>query len=343
MGNVIPALQVGKKLGNGHFGEVFLGQCSVHGEVAVKVLARRPGETDADWDKRKKGFLAEAQNLSKARHKNVVQVYGIEEETGGNSIRFTMAYCPNGSLQAAYDAGPMTTLQVRKVATEVCLGLEALHGRGMLHRDIKPGNILLNAGGDAQLGDFGLVTDNVILGYGSVAGYSDHIAYEVWHGEGTSTKTDIWAVGMTLYRLLHGQVWYDSAPAPRDLVKSGQFADSLKWLPHIPKAWRRVIRKMLNDDKAQRYQSASQVMNALSALPTPEWKTTVGPNLVRWEHTAGARIKVVEWTIHSPRKHEWKAWSEPNGGAGRKMTLGGSTGVIPRKQAMAELDDFFSK
>jgi serine/threonine protein kinase len=343
MATVVPALQVGKKLGNGHFGEVFLGQCSVHGEVAVKVLARQPGELETAWDARKKGFLAEAQNLSKARHKNVVQVYGIEEQPGGNSIRFTMAYCPNGSLQVPYEAGPMSMLEVRKIATEVCLGLEALHGRGMLHRDIKPGNILLNAAGDAQLGDFGLVTDNLILGYGSQAGYFDHIAYEVWQGEGTSTKTDIWAVGMTLYRLLHGQAWYDLAPAPRDIVQLGQFSNSLQWLPHVPKAWRRVIRKMLQDDKAQRYQSASQVMNALSALPTPPWRTTVGPNLVRWEQKVGTRLKVVEWTMHSPRKHEWKAWSQPDGTTGRKMTLGGSTGVISKKQTMKELEDFFSQ
>ena len=142
MATVVPGLKIGKKLGNGHFGEVFLGQDSVHGEVAVKVLARKPGQSDAVWDAHKMSFLAEAQNLSKARHANVVQVYSIEEVPGGNSIRFCMDYCSNGSLQSAYDAGPMSTLGVRKVATEVCLGLDALHARGMLHRDIKPGNIL---------------------------------------------------------------------------------------------------------------------------------------------------------------------------------------------------------
>lgn len=341
MATVVPGLKIGKKLGNGHFGEVFLGQDSVHGEVAVKVLARKPGQSDAVWDAHKTSFLAEAQNLSKARHANVVQVYSIEEVPGGNSIRFCMAYCPKGSLQSAFEAGPMTTLAVRKVATEVCLGLDALHARGMLHRDIKPGNILLNAAGVSQLGDFGLVTDNLILGYGSQVGYSDHIAYEVWHGEGTSARTDIWALGMTLYRLLHGKAWYELGPAPRDVVKYGRLADSLHWLPHIPKAWRRSIRKMLNDEKAQRYQSASQVLNALSALPTPAWQTAVGPNQVRWEQTVGNRLRVVEWTEHSPRKHEWKAWSEPVGTSGRIMTLDGSAGFVSKKQAIRELEKFF--
>lgn len=180
MAFVVPALQIGKKLGNGHFGEVFLGHDGVHGEVAVKVLSRKPGEDIADWDLRKVEFLAEAKNLSKARHPNVVQVYSIEEVPSGDNIRFCMVYCPKGSLQSAFEAGPMTPLAVRKVAMQVCLGLDNLHGLEMLHRDIKPGNILLNAAGVAQLGDFGLVTDRLILGYGSQAGYSDHIAYEVW-------------------------------------------------------------------------------------------------------------------------------------------------------------------
>ncbi|KWO10356.1 serine/threonine protein kinase [Burkholderia cepacia] len=341
MAKIVPALQVGKKLGNGHFGEVFLGQDSVHGQVAVKVLARKLGQSDTEWDVHKEGFLAEAQHLSKARHDNVVQVYSIEELPDGNSIRFCMAYCQNGSLQSAFEAGPMTMLDVRKAATEVCLGLEALHARGMLHRDIKPGNILRNSAGVAQLGDFGLVTDNLILGYGSQAGYADHVAYEVWHGEGTSVRSDIWALGMTLYRLLHGKAWYEQGPAPSQVIAQGQFADSLQWLPHIPKAWRRVIRKMLHDDKTMRYQSASQVLNALSSLPTPAWQTTVSPNLVHWEQVVGNRLRIAEWVEHSPRKHEWSAWSQPIGTKGRSMTLGASTGIATRRQVIRGLEDFF--
>lgn len=310
MAGVVPALNVGAKLGNGHFGEVFLGEDGVHGQVAVKVLARKPEHDDDEWLAYKTGFLGEAQKLSKARHRNVVPVFHIEELADGNSIRFCMAFCPGGSLQSNFDTGPMPLIQVRKIATEVSLGLEALHARGMLHRDIKPGNILIDGVGVAQLGDFGLVTDDLIWGYGSQAGYSDHIAYEVWLGNGTSSKTDIWALGMTLYRLLHGKAWYEESQPARYIICDGGFAGTLRWLPHVPKAWRRVIRKMLNDDPASRYQTAGQILNALSALPTPGWSASVTPGLVRWEQHSGQRLKVVEWTRHSPRKHEWKAWSE---------------------------------
>lgn len=343
MATVIPALKIGSKLGSGHFGDVFLGQDSVHGEVAVKVISRGVGESDLAWLARRAGLLAEAQHLSKARHPNVVQVHSIHELPDGSSVRLCMAYCPGGSLQSAFDAGPMTLKQVRKVGAEVALGLEALHGREMLHRDIKPGNILLTAAGVAQLGDFGLVTDDLILGYGSQAGYSDHIAYEVWGGGATSRKTDIWALGMTLYRLLHGKTWYEFAPPARTLIKQGCFNDTLRWLPHVPRPWRRMIRKMLNDDAALRYQTASQVLNALSGLPTPAWSTTVTPGKVLWEQLVGERKRLVEWTEHSPRKHEWKAWSEPVGKPGRTMSLGGSAGPISKAQVLRELEAFLEE
>lgn len=228
MAGVVPPLEIDRKLGNGFFGDVYLGKDSVHGTVAVKVLARKPEHSEEEWQEIKTSFLAEAQKLSKARHRNVVQVFHIEELPDGESIRFCMAYCPGGSLQSAFEKGPMTLAAVRKAGTEVLLGLGALHAREMLHRDIKPGNVLLDGASVAQLGDFGLVTDDLLLGYGSQAGYSDHIAHEVWNGKGTSTKSDIWAFGMTLFRLLHGKAWYEEAPDPRDIVLGGGFVETLK-------------------------------------------------------------------------------------------------------------------
>ena len=236
----------------------------------------------------------------------------------------------------------MTLSAVRKVATDVLMGLGTMHTRGMVHRDIKPANVLLNGKAEAQISDFGLVTDDLVLGYASQAGYSDHIAYEVWNGKGTSAKSDMWALGMTLYRLLHGQTWYKEAPDPQDLVKHGGFADTLRWLPHIPKAWRRAIRKMLNDDDTARCQNAAQALKVLANLPvSPVWETAVAPDLIRWEQLKGYRRVVVEWKRHSARKHEWEAWSEPTG-KGQNKRLNGSGGVVGRAEAVKGLEDFFA-
>ena len=336
------------KLGSGHFGEVFLGDDPVHGPVAVKVIKKdlyllnNPGHTEIHWDQYKVNFHKEAQYLSRATHRNVVQVHYIVETVAKDEVQICMAFCPGGSLNARFEQGPMLLSEVRKLATEVLMGLEALHARNMLHRDIKPGNILLDMHGVAQISDFGLVTDDLVLGYGSQAGYNDHIAFEIWHGGLTSIKSDIWAFGMTVFRLLHGKAWYEESPHPRDVIKDGGFVESLKWLPHIPKSWRRVIRKMLADNPADRFQTAAQALNAIAKLEVnADWNTVVADDVIRWKLPAGNRLRIVEWKRDAPRKHEWTAWTEPTG-AGRNKTIGGSGGVVNYKAAMAGLQTFFA-
>lgn len=341
MTNLLSGLKMGKELGSGAFGVVYLGQDEAHGTVAVKKLTRDTSWPDDVWDTWKAAYLAEAKNLSKATHEHVVQVHHIVTSDDGETVYICMAYCSGGSLQTAFEKGPLPLPQVRKVGTDVLHGLGALHARGMLHRDIKPANILLDAK-KVLIGDFGLVTDNIVFGYASDAGYYDHLAYEIWHGKGTSERSDIWAFGATLYRLLHGKLWYDESPDPKDLIAAGGFADGLNWLPHIPKKWRRVIRRMMEDDTAKRYQTANQALSALGSLPIiPAWETTVEPDKVRWELIAGTRLKVVEWT-RIPRHHEWTAWTEPLG-KGQKKTLGGSKGVVSAKKAISGLEKFLSR
>lgn len=342
MAEFVSGLVLGAKLGNGAFGEVYRGEDPAHGEVAVKILRRELYHDDTTWPTYKAAYLDEAKNLARATHRNVVQVYHVVEAADGDSVNICMAFCPGGSLEARYEVGPFTLGEVRKVGTEVLLGLGAMHARGMLHRDIKPANILLNARGEAQISDFGFVTDGLILGYASGAGYWDHLAYEVWHGKGTSVKSDLWALGMTLFRLLHGKTWYDAQPRPMSSVKHGGFAASLKWLPHVTKPWRRFIRKMLNDDPSSRYQNAAQALKAIGGLPvSPVWETRVATSQVRWEQKRGSRLMVVEWDQHAPRKHEWRAWSEPLG-KGRSRAMGGSRGIVGSTTAISELEKFFT-
>jgi serine/threonine-protein kinase len=345
------SLTLGKKLGNGHFGEVFEGEDPVHRKVAVKVLTRddaarileQPSVTDAEWAEFKGDFHSEARNLARARHRNVVQVHHILESDDGSAILFCMELCPRGSLQSRFESGPCDLRELRDIGVDVLLGLDVLHRREMLHRDIKPANVLIGRDRRFKVGDFGLVTDRLILGYGSQAGYSDHIAYEVWHGSGTSVRSDIWAFGMTLYRLLHGKQWYDQLPRPADLVEHGHFVDTLPWLPHVPKAWRRAIRKMMNDDPARRFASAAQAMDCLALLPVePAWEATVSANQVLWTLNCGSRVRHVEWLIHSPRKHAWRAWSAPVA-SGRTMTLGGSDGVVSKREAIRQLERYFGE
>ena len=344
MATLKSGLKIGKQIGAGFFGKVYLAEDEAHGTVAVKVLTPKPEWSAADWLARKSGFVAEAQRLSRAAHDHVVKVHHVVEADDGASVVICMEYCAGGSLQKPYELGPMPLKAVQKIATDVLLGLQTLHLRDMIHRDIKPANILRDERGKTMLGDFGLVTDELIQGYADLAdyAYNDHLAYEVWKGVGTSVKSDIWAVGATLYRLLHGHSWYQQMERPRGTIPKGGFADQLVWLPHVPKRWRRVIRQMLEDDTTKRFQSADQALSAISKLPvSPEWDCTVEDDAVRWEQLKGNRVQIVEWN-RTPKKNQWSARSEAMPGSkGQKKSMGGSDGSVAAKSAISGLEDFF--
>lgn len=320
-------LKIGKAIGAGHFGEVFAGVDDVHGDVAVKIQSKLAFESDSDWQQRRKYHLDEASRLSRARHANVVPVHCLLEDDSSDAVLIVMDLCPGGSLQSHFENGPMSLTDVRRYTTQVTMGLVALHNRKMLHRDIKPGNILLNKRDVAQIGDFGLVTDNIILDYGSAAGYSDHLAPEVLAGNGTSVRSDIWALGMTMYRLLHGQEWYSRLPAPRHVVGKGGFAKSLPWLPHIPQNWRTVVRTMMNDDAHSRYKNGNELLVAISRLhTTPRWQCKVTPTDVTWTCTTKNRNYRVEWEETKPGSFNWEARSIPIA-KGNRRSFGGSQNV----------------
>ncbi len=336
----ISALRVGKEIGSGCFGTVHECLHPVQGKVAVKIMEKEPSESDPDWQQRKMDLLSEAQHLKAAEHDRVVRVYDVTHDAKEDRIYLSLELC-KCSLGDLYEQGPMDIASLRTYLNDTISGLCCVHSKEILHRDIKPKNILIGNDGRAKLGDFGLVTDRLIFGYGSMAGYSDHIAHEVWYSGKTSKKSDIWALGMTAYRLLLGKEFYESLPLPRDEVKNGGYATKLKWLPHVPKAWRSFIRKCLADNPSRRFQSAESVQTAISRLPIePNWKCCFSHNLISWSRLKGKREIKVTHEIHSPRKREWVAISAPIDGKGRDRKLGGSNGIKSNTNIVRELETF---
>ena len=139
MADYVSDLKVGAKLGNGAFGEVFRGEDPAHGVVAVKVLKRELFHNDAVWPIFKAGYLGEAKNLAKATHRNVVQIYHVVEAPDGDSVVICMSFCPGGSLQTAFESGPMSLSGVRKVGNEVLMGARchAHEGHGPSRRQAR--------------------------------------------------------------------------------------------------------------------------------------------------------------------------------------------------------------
>lgn len=333
------------KIGEGYFGEVYEAEDPVRGRVAAKVIKKATGESDDDWKERKAELLREGQHLREAEHRNVVPVFQVLEAEDDDAVVLVMDYCEGGSLEVPYEAGPMTLADVRTVLTQAAMGLHAIHERGMVHRDIKPANLLVDSDGVVNVADFGLVTDELIHGYADDLGYTDHLALEVFTDNVTSIRTDVWAFGMTAYRLLHGHTFYnfELPERPRFVIQDGSFAQKLPWLPHIPDRWRRFIRKAMRDESGDRYQNAVELLRALENLPiSPSWECQYATNRVIWERKKGDRLIDVTWDRLSERRHKWSAVSYPLV-TGRKRRLDGSSDIIGKTQVRRDLTDFFAR
>jgi eukaryotic-like serine/threonine-protein kinase len=128
---------------------------------------------------------------------------------------------------------------------------------------------------------------------------------------------------------------------PRHVVGRGGFAKCLPWLPHVPQSWRTVIRTMMNDDTAARYQNGSGLLRAFSRLQThPQWQCNVTPSQITWRYQAKERNYFVDWTETRPKEFSWEAWSEPAGKGNRRSF--GSAKEIDYATAERELTKLFA-
>lgn len=340
--NVVSQISLGMQLGAGSFGRVHAGTHPVHGEVAIKVMSQKSGESDSDWQARREGLLREGQHLKTAEHRRVVRVLDFCSLPAQTVVYLVLERCTGGSLQADFERGPARIDTLRTDLLNVAHGLQAVHAKGLIHRDIKPANILRAGDGSAKIGDFGLVSDRLVLGYASDAGYTDHLAPEVWSMCQTSILTDVWALGMTIYRLLHGEEFYSALPQPAPLIQAGGFASTLPWLQHVPDPWRRLIRAMMNDDTRRRPSDMGTVINLLSRLPiAPAWDCVFSPTGSTWTRTTDTRRIVVTRTPAPARRAVWEAVSTPLGPDGRARRLGRSVAPAAPSQVDRELEAFF--
>jgi serine/threonine-protein kinase len=348
------------RLGSGAFGCVHTGTMQPHGPVAVKEIDCKRMSAMlgvADWSRLRDHLFAEAESLRKAEHPNVVRVHSVHYDDLKEHVYIVTELCDQ-SLETAAKTGPLPLASVYRHVRDALLGLEALHLRRMLHRDLKPANILLK-GSTAKLSDFGLVSDRLIAGYASHQGYLDHLAPEVLRDNRSSSKSDVWAMGMTVYRLLNGEPWYRehqkalgidwTRPAMqahvKGLIMAGKFAARLPWMPHVPGPWRRFVRRAMNDQPGKRFQNGGAMLTALAALPKePSWECTVTGIEILWHRiTKTAREEMVQLRSAGPGVFEYRAVSRPSTGrSGRELTHTASKKPTGRKVALSKLQAFFA-
>ena len=248
-------------------------QASMDRDVAIKVMSLDL----ADEPEFATRFKHEAQIIARLQHPHIVPVYDF----GTESRRLTflvMRLLPGGSLGDELRKGGLSTERVIELTRQIASALDYAHQRGVIHRDLKPTNVLLDEQGNAYLTDFGIakmIGGSTITGVtspGSVMGTPTYMAPEQWRSEPVDARTDVYALGVIVYQMLLGQVPF-SSETPHGLMY--QHLDSEPPSPRtikpgLPMGIEPVIRKALAKSPNERYASAGDLARDLeNALRFP--------------------------------------------------------------------------
>jgi eukaryotic-like serine/threonine-protein kinase len=201
-GTLLGPYRIEALLGEGGMGKVF--RATRQGEtdpIALKVMRSR---LSGDEESRKR-FLREARAAGEVRHKHLVPVLDAGE--AGDRRYLVMPYVPGQNLDSRLGEGPISVPDLVRILAEVASGLDALHRAGLVHRDVKASNVLLDEQGSAALTDFGLAKRedwSRLTKMGQVMGTVDYIAPELLRGEPATPASDLYALGCVTYEMVAG-------------------------------------------------------------------------------------------------------------------------------------------
>jgi serine/threonine protein kinase len=239
-------------LGQGGMGVVWRSRDELLGrDVAVKEVLIPPELSHGQRDMLRERTLREARSAARLSHPNVVTIFDVVEEAGRPWI--VMEFVPSRSLaEVLRDDGPLPPRQVAEVGRQVLAAMRVAHAAGVLHRDVKPSNVLLGRDGRVVLTDFGIATlegDPSLTTSGMLLGSPAFIAPERVQARGTGPESDLWSLGATLYTAVEGRPPYDrGAPLPTLAAVVTEAADP----PRLAgPAWP-VIERLLRKDPAER-------------------------------------------------------------------------------------------
>ncbi len=255
------------ELGRGGMGIVYLARDVIlERPVAIKLLTPALAARE---DMRRR-FLREARLAAQCFHPNIVPIHEVAES--GDLAWFVMAYVPGESLaERLRRVGPLPADEVRRIGREIGWALAYAHERGVVHRDVKPENILLEQGSDrALIADFGIaVTESGPHHSGEVAGTARYMAPEQALGETIDGRADLYALGVTLYVAATGSYPYDGATSMAVLAQqSSSAAPSVRErAPRLPVQVADAIDQCLAVRVDERFESAARFVHAIERTP----------------------------------------------------------------------------
>ncbi len=259
--------QIIEELGSGGMGTVYrVLDTNVKEEVALKLL--RPDI--ASDPKTIKRFRNEMKFTRQIPHRNVCKMYDLGESEGTAYI--TMEYVRGENLRSFIKrSGQLTISKAISLCKQVCEGLEEAHRLGVIHRDLKSGNIMIDKDGNAQIMDFGIARSMKIAddtGAGVLVGTPEYMSPEQVETNNVDRRADLYSLGIVLFEMLTGSVPFKgNTPVALALKHRRELPPSPRDInPDIPMALDRLVLKCLEKDKENRFQNASEIFNALKKI-----------------------------------------------------------------------------
>lgn len=262
VGKKLGEYEIVEHIGHGAVSDVYKAyQPKLNRYVAIKVLSPIFAEEPAFRER----FIREARAVAQLDHPNILPVYDFDQQ--GNLVYIVMQYVNAGSL-ADLMGQPLPLDFVLRILEQVGGALAYAHSRGIIHRDVKPGNILLGQGNWALLTDFGLVkmleVPSDLTPSGTSLGTPAYMAPEQVMGSDVDHRADIYSLGVTLYQMVTGRVPYEGEAGMAVAFKhlSEPLLPPRLLNPNLPQAVDRVITKALAKERDLRYNSVSELVAA---------------------------------------------------------------------------------
>ena len=249
-----------EKLGEGGMGIVYKAlDTSLNRNVALKFL---PPHLTSDPSLRKH-FINEAQSASALDHPNICTIHEINK-TEDDQLYICMTYYEGESLNQKIKKDPLPFDESMKIFSQISQGLMAAHQEKIIHRDIKPGNIIITEKGEAKIVDFGLATlaGEKITESFSTKGTIAYMAPEIIRGQAGDHRADIWSLGVVLFEMLTGNLPFKGEyPEPMMYTIVNEEPETLsQYLTNIPESLQKVLDKLLKKDPEERYQNIQDVL-----------------------------------------------------------------------------------
>jgi serine/threonine protein kinase len=266
LGKIVNKFRVDAVLGEGGMGIVYRAWDMVlERTVALKMIHRRHTPNEISFRR----FLAEAQILAKLEHPNIVQVYDLLEHE--ESWFIVMQYVEGMTLANVIEReAPMPYRRVSPICKQILAALSYAHRAGVIHRDIKPGNVILAREGAVKVADFGLAKYQHHPALTASTGTAGTLYYmspeQVKNLANVDPRSDLYATGMTMYEMLTGRTPFLPASPPVDIMNAileQQFPSPSRLFSSVPEPLSKIVMKALAKAPAQRHQNADEMLKAL--------------------------------------------------------------------------------